>query len=143
MKIKDRKYKVENLYVVKVCEISNFTHSSFLFGPTNIESKLYKHYFIAHFDRKQKKYYVSTSRNLFTVPSLYQKNIPDDFDMDSKIGDIVIREKKHFYTFYSTSKKKLSYQQILKYEERLNENIQNANTPKENDKMPDLYYNDK
>ncbi len=115
MKIKDRKYSVEKLYLVRVCEITKVESAPYLFAPINFTGKSYKKYFIAYRDKKDRK----SNRYLYTIPSLYQSKIPDKVDFDTDEGDYVIREKHHFLQYFNEKKNKLSYQEILQLEHKI------------------------
>ncbi len=116
MKIRDRKYKVENLYIVRVCQITKVSSGLTLFSPTTYDSKYFVKYYIAHRDKKDRS--ILENRYYYTIPGIYQSKVPDDVNLSTKEGDYIIREKHHFLRFFNEKRNKLSYDEILELEKK-------------------------
>ncbi len=111
--IKDRKYYIKNLFFVKLARVRDIKMPS-IWGPTIYNVEKYVDFFLAHREKKM------NGEITFTVPTFYQSNIKDDYNL-AREDDLIIFEKHHFYEFMQSDKKHLSYAEIKEYEKCVNQ----------------------
>ncbi len=125
--LRKRKYKVKDLYVAKIEKVTDIKYESiceFSWGHSNVSGLR-----LICFDKK------NNDRKIFTSPSLFDSNIVSKVLETDERGTLYVRKMGHLFATCKFKKsfnmKKLTYEQVLKLENVINENYnkkQNSNS---------------